>query len=72
MSSFVNVGWFLAIPFNTTITPRLQIAELGELALGDKLRGLEVGDQPDLYASEGLRKYVRHFSSSPRSQIIDH
>lgn len=37
------------IPFNDT-NWRLQIAELGENILGDRLLGLQASNEPDLYA----------------------
>ncbi|KAF8651054.1 hypothetical protein AX16_004917 [Volvariella volvacea WC 439] len=50
ISSLVNVGWFLGIPFNDTENWRLEIAELGQQILGDHLLGLQAGNEPDLYA----------------------
>ena len=55
VSSLVNVRWFLGIPFNDTANLRLAIAEQGEQILGDYLIGLQVGNEPDLYASHGHR-----------------
>jgi hypothetical protein len=51
----------LAIPFNQTIQPRLGIAKYAPSILGDRLIGLQVGAEPDMYASEGLRPYVSHY-----------
>lgn len=42
---------FSGIPFIDTANFRLQIAEYGEAILGDKLLGLQAGNEPDLYAS---------------------
>lgn len=39
------------IPMNDTTNPRLQIAETSEAILGDNLIGLQLGNEPDLYAS---------------------
>ena len=36
---------------NDTTNPRLQIAETSEAILGDNLIGLQLGNEPDLYAS---------------------
>ncbi|KAF5347313.1 hypothetical protein D9756_009931 [Leucocoprinus leucothites] len=54
ISQFVNVNWFIGIPFNDT-NWRLQIAENGQRILGDKLVGMQVGNEPDLYARHGHR-----------------
>ena len=50
---------YSAIPFNSTAHPRLEIADYGQAILDNHLLGLQVGDQPDLYATQGLRPYVR-------------
>ncbi|KAL0572199.1 hypothetical protein V5O48_009754 [Marasmius crinis-equi] len=56
ISALVNIGWFLGIPLNDTNSPiRLEIAEYGQLILGDRLLGLQVGNEPDLYAAHGHR-----------------
>ncbi|KAG6864522.1 hypothetical protein C0991_008984 [Blastosporella zonata] len=55
ISSFVNVRWFLGIPFNDTSNFRLAIAEQGQAILGDYLIGLQAGNEPDLYARHGHR-----------------
>ncbi|KAK7050928.1 hypothetical protein VNI00_005040 [Paramarasmius palmivorus] len=56
LSTFVNIGWFLGIPLNDTGTPiRLEIAEYSQQILGDKLLGLQVGNEPDLYAAHNHR-----------------
>lgn len=36
---------------NDTSNLRLQIAEVAESVLGDNLLGLQLGNEPDLYAS---------------------
>ncbi|KJA24861.1 glycoside hydrolase family 79 protein [Hypholoma sublateritium FD-334 SS-4] len=55
ISSLVNVHWHLGIPFNDTTNLRLAIAERGQAILGDYLMGLQVGNEPDLYADHGHR-----------------
>ncbi|PPQ65022.1 hypothetical protein CVT24_008170 [Panaeolus cyanescens] len=55
ISSLVNVRWHLGIPFNDTTNLRLGIAEKGQQILGDYLIGLQVGNEPDLYAAHGHR-----------------
>ncbi|KDR78253.1 hypothetical protein GALMADRAFT_119254 [Galerina marginata CBS 339.88] len=51
ISSLVNVRWHLGVPFNDTSNFRLAIAEQGQQILGDYLIGLQVGNEPDLYAA---------------------
>ncbi|KAH9476922.1 Beta-glucuronidase [Psilocybe cubensis] len=55
VSSHVNVRWFLGVPFNDTAHPRLAIVEQGHAILGDYLIGLQLGNEPDLYAAHGHR-----------------
>ncbi|KAJ6512845.1 glycoside hydrolase family 79 protein [Mycena sanguinolenta] len=55
ISSLVNVQWYLGIPLNDTQNLRLKIAEVGEQVLGDKLLGLQVGNEPDRYGVDGYR-----------------
>ncbi|KDR78254.1 hypothetical protein GALMADRAFT_266767 [Galerina marginata CBS 339.88] len=55
VSSLVNVRWHLGVPFNDTSAFRLDIAEYGQRILGDNLIGLQVGNEPDLYAAHGHR-----------------
>ncbi|KAF8888693.1 hypothetical protein CPB85DRAFT_1334395 [Mucidula mucida] len=55
ISSFVNVRWFLGIPFFETDPFDLSIAEQGQSILGDLLIGLQAGNEPDLYARHGHR-----------------
>ncbi|TFK29184.1 hypothetical protein FA15DRAFT_610933 [Coprinopsis marcescibilis] len=55
ISSLVNVDWFLGIPFFETSELRLEIAEVGQRALGPHLIGLQAGNEPDLYARHGHR-----------------
>ncbi|KAH8092184.1 hypothetical protein BXZ70DRAFT_951580 [Cristinia sonorae] len=49
-SSLVDIKWYLGIPMNDTTNLRLGIAEVAEAVLGDKLLGLQLGNEPDLYA----------------------
>lgn len=51
ISALADVKWYLGVPFNDTSNLRLQIAEVGEAVLGDNLLGLQVGNEPDLYAA---------------------
>ena len=53
VSSLVNVEWFLGVPLNESENLRLGIAEVGQAVLGDKLKGLQVGNEPDLYQRHG-------------------
>jgi hypothetical protein len=65
ISSLVNVEWYLGryftpygvtltispgIPLNDTQHLRLKIAEIAEQVLGNKLLGLQAGNEPDQYA----------------------
>jgi hypothetical protein len=62
ISTFVNVRWFLGVPFNDTSNFRLQIIELGQAVLGNHLIGVQAGNEPDLYAAHGHRPSVRSHS----------
>lgn len=55
ISSHINVRWYLGVPFNDTSNFRLAIVEQGQAILGDYLIGLQVGNEPDLYADHGHR-----------------
>jgi len=55
VSRLVNVRWHLGVPFNDTSNFRLQIVEQGQTILGDYLIGLQIGNEPDLYAAHGHR-----------------
>ncbi|KAF8883631.1 hypothetical protein CPB84DRAFT_1850908 [Gymnopilus junonius] len=55
VSDLVNVRWYLGVPFNDTSNFRLEIVEQGQAILGDYLIGLQVGNEPDLYADHGHR-----------------
>ena len=50
ISSLVNVKWYLGVPLNDTQNLALEIAQYGEQILGDNLIGLQIGNEPDLYA----------------------
>jgi hypothetical protein len=58
ISQLVSVDWFLGIPFNDTDHFRLAVAEVGQQVLGPRLIGLQVGNEPDLYARHGHRPSV--------------
>lgn len=49
ISEKLNVGWFLGIPFDDNVNWRLDIAEHAEEILGEKLLGLQAGNEPDFY-----------------------
>ncbi|KAI0944684.1 hypothetical protein AcW1_002338 [Taiwanofungus camphoratus] len=55
VSALVNAKWYLGIPFNDTTNPRLEIAQTGQSILGENLLGLQLGNEPDLYAAHGHR-----------------
>lgn len=55
ISSHLNVRWYIGVPFNDTSNFRLEIVEQGHIILGDYLIGLQVGNEPDLYANHGHR-----------------
>ncbi|KAH9476923.1 Beta-glucuronidase [Psilocybe cubensis] len=55
ISSHVNVRWHLGVPFNDTSNFRLGIVEQGQTILGDYLIGLQIGNEPDLYATHQHR-----------------
>lgn len=49
---------YTGIPLNDS-NIRLGIAELSQQILGDKLIGIQIGNEPDLYARHGARPEVR-------------
>ncbi|KAI0791077.1 glycoside hydrolase family 79 protein [Abortiporus biennis] len=55
ISSMVNAKWYLGVPFNDTTNFALQIAEYGQAVLGQNLLGLQVANEPDLYAAHNHR-----------------
>lgn len=55
VSSLVDIEWFLGVPLNDTSNLRLEIADAGMQILGNKLKGLQVGNEPDLYFRHGHR-----------------
>ncbi|KIM79709.1 glycoside hydrolase family 79 protein [Piloderma croceum F 1598] len=67
ISALVNVYWFMGIPFNDTSDFRLQIAEKGQAILGPYLVGLQVGNEPDLYA----KHFRRPANYSPAGYFSD-
>lgn len=63
----LSLTWFVylildiissGIPFNDTSNFRLAIAEKGQAILGKNLVGLQVGNEPDLYAKHFRRPAV--------------
>ncbi|TFK33314.1 glycoside hydrolase family 79 protein [Crucibulum laeve] len=56
ISQLTNVKWFMGIPFNDSVSWRLQIAEHGQTILGDNLLGLQAGNEPDFYSGNGVRE----------------
>lgn len=50
-SWYIFIDSVLGIPLNDTTNLRLGIAEVSEAILGDNLLGLQVGNEPDLYAA---------------------
>jgi hypothetical protein len=56
ISTLVNAGLYLSIPFNdTTANLRLAIAAYGEAVLGNTLFGFQVGNEPDPCADQRHR-----------------
>ncbi|KXN92551.1 hypothetical protein AN958_05406 [Leucoagaricus sp. SymC.cos] len=55
ISSLVNVHWYIGVPFFDVPNFKLDIAEKGRAILGDKLIGIQVGNEPDLYVAHGHR-----------------
>ena len=60
----------LGIPFNDTTNFRLAIAEKGQAILGPYLKGLQVGNEPDLYAKHFRRPIVRRSSLLPPLTLL--
>jgi hypothetical protein len=54
-SPLLNQG----VPLNDSANLRLQIAEVGQAVLGSNLLGLQVGNEPDLYAAQVSRNSIR-------------
>lgn len=65
------VDWFIGIPLNDS-TIRIEIAEVAQEVLGDKLIGMQVGNEPDLYARHGERPEVRDFLGCEREAEVTH
>jgi hypothetical protein len=55
ISTFVNVSWWLGVPFFDVTNLNLDIMVAGEAALGNRLLGFQVGNEPDLYFAHGHR-----------------
>ncbi|KAJ7572959.1 hypothetical protein C8J56DRAFT_1133492, partial [Mycena floridula] len=50
ISDLVNIRWYLGAPFNDTSHLKLDIIEHGQAILGDYLLGIQVANEPDLFA----------------------
>ncbi|KAJ7200294.1 hypothetical protein GGX14DRAFT_466601 [Mycena pura] len=55
ISSFVNVHWFLGIPWFVTQPFDTAIVTAADEILGDYLLGLQAGNEPDMYTLHGHR-----------------
>ncbi|TDL24311.1 hypothetical protein BD410DRAFT_745703 [Rickenella mellea] len=55
ISSLLPIDWFIGLPFNDTTNPRLELAEIAQSVLGKNLIGMQLGNEPDLYAGNGIR-----------------
>ncbi|KAJ6577637.1 hypothetical protein B0H19DRAFT_932173 [Mycena capillaripes] len=55
ISSFVNVHWFLGIPWFVTQPFDTKIITASQEILGDYLLGLQAGNEPDMYHIHGHR-----------------
>lgn len=55
ISSFVNVEWYVGIPFKRAQENYLEIAKRAQQILGQKLLGIQAGNEPDLYQRHGHR-----------------
>ncbi|TFY78580.1 hypothetical protein EWM64_g5434 [Hericium alpestre] len=70
ISSLANVHWYLGIPFFNTTPFDLSIMHEAQPILGDRLLGLQAGNEPDLYNAHGhrpetcLRKFTMHFPTT--------
>ncbi|GJE89063.1 glycoside hydrolase family 79 protein [Phanerochaete sordida] len=63
ISTFVNIKWFLGVPFNDTVNIHMEIVEQGERIIGDNLLGFQVGNEPDLYLQHQHRLPGYDFNS---------
>ena len=65
ISALVDVDWFLGVPFLREGGGdfELDIVGVGESVLGQRLVGVQAGNEPDLYARHGHRPDVRHVFS---------
>ncbi|TDL20289.1 glycoside hydrolase family 79 protein [Rickenella mellea] len=55
ISALLPIEWYIGVPLNDTANLRLEIAELSQAVLGPNLKGMQVGNEPDLYANHGHR-----------------
>ncbi|KZW03384.1 hypothetical protein EXIGLDRAFT_664572 [Exidia glandulosa HHB12029] len=51
-SDAVGIEWFVGQTMNQTNPPRLEFVELAEQLLGDKLKTIQLGNEPDLYPNK--------------------
>ncbi|KAG5642016.1 hypothetical protein DXG03_003788 [Asterophora parasitica] len=68
ISSLVNVGWYFGIPMNDT-NWRLQIAERSQAILGERLLGLQAGNEPDYYL--GHRHRIEPYDAYEYTEEFD-
>lgn len=54
------------IPFNDTTNWRLDVVKYGQAILGDRLLGIQAGNEPDLFVRHGNRPEVHIAIVSPR------
>ncbi|KAJ7572949.1 hypothetical protein C8J56DRAFT_1133482 [Mycena floridula] len=52
ISDLVNIRWYLGAPFKDTTHLKLDIIEHGQAILGDYLLGVQVANEPDLFAKD--------------------
>ncbi|KAJ3751448.1 glycoside hydrolase family 79 protein [Lentinula detonsa] len=69
ISNFVNVRWFVGIPFNDSSNFRLEIAQSAQEILGY----YRIGNEPDLYAAHGHRSssYSQYDYVGELGSVID-
>ncbi|KAH7103897.1 hypothetical protein BKA62DRAFT_828089 [Auriculariales sp. MPI-PUGE-AT-0066] len=54
-SDLLGIEWFIGLPMNQTTPARLDIAEVAQPILGDYLRSMHLGNEPDLYEKHEKR-----------------
>jgi hypothetical protein len=65
-----GIGLRTGVPLNDSANLRMAIAEVGEAVLGDKLLGLQVGNEPDLYAAYVLFDMFMVCSRRPNGSCL--